>query len=117
MRYTPTGWTVSTRRDHDRERRTRRFAEGMTRSVVRVRTIYADSLNHAKGVIADGTYGASFSANFDAQHGLDGPSLTMRFTGRRQAMQTSGTLQASSHPPRVTARRTFVRRSCASYRC
>ena len=34
---------------------------------------------------------------------MNGPSLTMRFTGRRQAMQTSGTLQASSHPLRVAA--------------
>lgn len=32
--------------------------------------IYADSLNHAKGVIADGRRGALFSANFDAEHGL-----------------------------------------------
>jgi phosphatidylserine/phosphatidylglycerophosphate/cardiolipin synthase-like enzyme len=34
-------------------------------------TVYGDSLNHAKGVIADDTYGALFSANFDAKHGLD----------------------------------------------
>jgi phosphatidylserine/phosphatidylglycerophosphate/cardiolipin synthase-like enzyme len=34
-------------------------------------TIYGDSLNHAKGAIADDTYGALFSANFDAKHGLD----------------------------------------------
>jgi len=32
--------------------------------------IYADSLNHAKGVIADKSSGAIFSANFDAAHGL-----------------------------------------------
>jgi phosphatidylserine/phosphatidylglycerophosphate/cardiolipin synthase-like enzyme len=33
-------------------------------------TIYGDSKNHAKGAIADDTYGALFSANFDADHGL-----------------------------------------------
>ena len=32
--------------------------------------IYADGRNHAKGAIADRRYGALFSANFDAQHGL-----------------------------------------------
>lgn len=32
--------------------------------------IYADQLNHAKGVIADDAHGALFSANFDAAHGL-----------------------------------------------
>jgi phosphatidylserine/phosphatidylglycerophosphate/cardiolipin synthase-like enzyme len=45
-------------------------------------TIYADSLNHAKGVIADDTYGALFSANFDAQHGLDsGVEVGLRLDG------------------------------------
>ena len=34
--------------------------------------IYPDSLNHAKGVIADDQHGALFSANFDAEHGLQG---------------------------------------------
>ncbi len=33
-------------------------------------TVYGDSLNHAKAVIADGCRGALFSANFDAKHGL-----------------------------------------------
>ena len=32
--------------------------------------IHADSLNHAKAAIADDQYGALFSANFDARHGL-----------------------------------------------
>ncbi|MFI5943864.1 phosphatidylserine/phosphatidylglycerophosphate/cardiolipin synthase family protein [Streptomyces uncialis] len=32
--------------------------------------VFADSTNHAKGVIADERYGALFSANFDAEHGL-----------------------------------------------
>jgi phosphatidylserine/phosphatidylglycerophosphate/cardiolipin synthase-like enzyme len=32
--------------------------------------VYADSRNHAKGVIADRNHGALFSANFDATHGL-----------------------------------------------
>ena len=32
--------------------------------------VFADSLNHAKGVIADSRLGALFSANFDAVHGL-----------------------------------------------
>ena len=41
--------------------------------------IYADSLNHAKGVIADDEHGALFSANFDAQHGLrDGVEMGIR---------------------------------------
>jgi PIN domain nuclease of toxin-antitoxin system len=33
--------------------------------------IFADSLNHAKGIIADESAAALFSANFDARHGLD----------------------------------------------
>lgn len=33
-------------------------------------TIYGDSLNHAKAIIADETRGAIFSANFDLQRGL-----------------------------------------------
>ncbi|MEV0895690.1 phospholipase D-like domain-containing protein [Actinoplanes sp. NPDC049802] len=42
-------------------------------------TVYADSLTHAKGVIADSRYGALFSANFDAQHGLfDGVEVGVR---------------------------------------
>jgi phosphatidylserine/phosphatidylglycerophosphate/cardiolipin synthase-like enzyme len=45
-------------------------------------TIYGDSLNHAKGVIADNTYGALFSANFDAQHGLEsGVEVGLRLDG------------------------------------
>jgi phosphatidylserine/phosphatidylglycerophosphate/cardiolipin synthase-like enzyme len=35
-------------------------------------TVHADSDTHAKGVIADGRYGALFSANFEAEHGLLG---------------------------------------------
>lgn len=45
-------------------------------------TIYADQLNHAKGVIADEAHGALFSANFDAQHGLDsGAEVGVRLDG------------------------------------
>lgn len=33
-------------------------------------SIFADHLNHAKGIISDRTIGALFSANFDANHGL-----------------------------------------------
>jgi phosphatidylserine/phosphatidylglycerophosphate/cardiolipin synthase-like enzyme len=45
-------------------------------------TIYADELNHAKGVIADETRGALFSANFDAKHGLDsGVEVGLRLDG------------------------------------
>lgn len=33
--------------------------------------IFADELNHAKAVLADSRHGVLFSANFDAQHGLD----------------------------------------------
>jgi hypothetical protein len=45
-------------------------------------TIYADELNHAKGVIADETCGALFSANFDAKHGLDsGVEVGLRLDG------------------------------------
>jgi phosphatidylserine/phosphatidylglycerophosphate/cardiolipin synthase-like enzyme len=36
--------------------------------------IVADDLNHAKAVIADDQQGALFSANFDAEHGLDAGS-------------------------------------------
>lgn len=42
----------------------------------------ADSLNHAKGVVADGRFGALFSANFDAQHGLtNGVEVGVRLDG------------------------------------
>lgn len=42
-------------------------------------TVYADSRTHAKGVIADGRYGALFSANFDAVHGMfDGVEVGVR---------------------------------------
>jgi phosphatidylserine/phosphatidylglycerophosphate/cardiolipin synthase-like enzyme len=45
--------------------------------------IYADSVNHAKGVIADSQYGALFSANFDAAHGLlDGVETGIRLDGQ-----------------------------------
>jgi phosphatidylserine/phosphatidylglycerophosphate/cardiolipin synthase-like enzyme len=45
--------------------------------------IYADSLNHAKGVIADDEHGALFSANFDADHGLlDGVETGIRLDGQ-----------------------------------
>jgi hypothetical protein len=45
-------------------------------------TIYGDSLNHAKGAIADESHGALFSANFDAHHGLDsGVEMGTRLDG------------------------------------
>jgi len=45
-------------------------------------TIYADELNHAKGVIADEACGALFSANFDAKHGLNsGVEVGLRLDG------------------------------------
>jgi phosphatidylserine/phosphatidylglycerophosphate/cardiolipin synthase-like enzyme len=45
-------------------------------------TIYADLLNHAKGAIADEAYGALFSANFDAAHGLNsGVEVGIRLDG------------------------------------
>jgi phosphatidylserine/phosphatidylglycerophosphate/cardiolipin synthase-like enzyme len=44
--------------------------------------IRADSLTHAKAAIADDTYGALFSANFDAQHGLlSGAEVGVRLDG------------------------------------
>jgi phosphatidylserine/phosphatidylglycerophosphate/cardiolipin synthase-like enzyme len=44
--------------------------------------LYPCRLNHAKGVIADRTRGALFSANFDASHGLDRDvELGMRLDG------------------------------------
>lgn len=46
-------------------------------------TIHGDSDTHAKGVIADGRYGALFSANLDAAHGLfDGVEVGVRLDGR-----------------------------------
>jgi phosphatidylserine/phosphatidylglycerophosphate/cardiolipin synthase-like enzyme len=45
-------------------------------------SVFADHLNHAKGVIADRTAGALFSANFDAKHGLtSGVETGMRIDG------------------------------------
>lgn len=44
--------------------------------------IHADSGTHAKGVIADGRYGALFSANLDAAHGLyNGVEVGTRLDG------------------------------------
>jgi hypothetical protein len=41
-----------------------------------------DSLNHAKGVIADGRHGALFSANLDGEHGLtSGAEVGVRLDG------------------------------------
>jgi len=52
--------------------------------------IYADSLNHAKGVIADDEHGALFSANFDAQHGLlDGVEMGIRLDGQPALAEAS----------------------------
>ncbi|SNT48147.1 Phosphatidylserine/phosphatidylglycerophosphate/cardiolipin synthase [Asanoa hainanensis] len=46
-------------------------------------TIHGDSGTHAKGVIADGRYGALFSANFDAVHGVySGVEVGTRLDGR-----------------------------------
>lgn len=46
--------------------------------------IFADSKNHAKGIIADQTYGALFSANLDATYGLmSGVEMGVRLDGRR----------------------------------
>ena len=45
--------------------------------------IFADEKNHAKGIIADQTFGALFSANFDAKHGLtSGVEVGVRLDGR-----------------------------------
>jgi phosphatidylserine/phosphatidylglycerophosphate/cardiolipin synthase-like enzyme len=52
--------------------------------------IYADQLNHAKGVIADDAHGALFSANFDAAHGLlDGVEVGMRLDGQPALAEAS----------------------------
>jgi hypothetical protein len=70
--------------------------------------IYADQLNHAKGVIADDAHGALFSANFDAAHGLlDGVEAGVRLDGQpalaeasrffRHAMQNAD-LTYARHP-------------------
>jgi phosphatidylserine/phosphatidylglycerophosphate/cardiolipin synthase-like enzyme len=49
--------------------------------------IYADQLTHAKGVVADGRYGAVFSANFETDHGLTGGvEVGMRLDGRTYAL-------------------------------
>lgn len=73
--------------------------------------IYADQLNHAKGVIADSTHGALFSANFDAAHGLlDGVEVGTRLDGEpalaeasrffRHSMEHSD-LEYARHPTAV----------------
>jgi len=44
--------------------------------------VYGDDKTHAKCAIADDTYGAIFSANFDAQHGIySGTEVGMRLDG------------------------------------
>lgn len=50
--------------------------------------IYGDSDTHAKGVLADGKYGALFSANFDAEHGMfGGVEVGVRLDGRPALME------------------------------
>jgi phosphatidylserine/phosphatidylglycerophosphate/cardiolipin synthase-like enzyme len=45
--------------------------------------LHADSGTHAKAVLADGRYGALFSANLDAEHGLySGVEVGVRLDGR-----------------------------------
>lgn len=49
--------------------------------------VHADSLTHAKAAIADDKYGALFSANFDAEHGLtSGAEVGVRL-GADQALR------------------------------
>jgi phosphatidylserine/phosphatidylglycerophosphate/cardiolipin synthase-like enzyme len=44
--------------------------------------IHGDTWNHAKGIVADGAFGALFSSNFDAAHGLDsGVEVGVRVDG------------------------------------
>lgn len=46
--------------------------------------VFGDSENHAKGIFSDGKYGAIFSANFDAKHGLtNGVEVGYRLDGTR----------------------------------
>ncbi|MBU2670180.1 phosphatidylserine/phosphatidylglycerophosphate/cardiolipin synthase family protein [Actinoplanes bogorensis] len=55
--------------------------EALALSALGVRVV-GDSLNHAKGVIADGRHGALFSANLDGEHGLtSGAEVGMRLDG------------------------------------
>jgi hypothetical protein len=69
--------------------------------------IHADSMIHAKGVIADATAGALFSANFDAQHGMiSGTEVGVRLDGT-QALQSA--LRFFHHVIRNSTAR-FVRR-------
>ena len=57
----------------------RRDANALARLGVK---IHADSLNHAKAVIADDRHGALFSANFDGEHGLlSGVEVGVRLDG------------------------------------
>lgn len=70
--------------------------------------IVADSLTHAKAAIADQSYGALFSANFDAEHGLfsgaevgvrldTGPALAEAVRHLRHAMSYAD-LTFAPHP-------------------
>jgi phosphatidylserine/phosphatidylglycerophosphate/cardiolipin synthase-like enzyme len=69
--------------------------------------IYADQLNHAKGVIADDAHGALFSANFDAAHGLlDGVEVGVRLDGQPALAEASRFFQhAMEHADLEYARR------------
>jgi phosphatidylserine/phosphatidylglycerophosphate/cardiolipin synthase-like enzyme len=50
--------------------------------------IHGDHKTHAKGVIADGRYGALFSANFDADHGVyNGVEVGVRLDGQRALVE------------------------------
>jgi hypothetical protein len=69
--------------------------------------IFADSLNHAKGVIADEKHGALFSANFDAEHGLrDGVEMGVRLDGQPALAEAACFFwHAMAHADREFARR------------
>lgn len=68
--------------------------------------VYADQLNHAKGVIADDAHGALFSANFDAAHGLlDGVEAGVRLDGQSALTEASRFFRhAMEHADREYAR-------------
>ncbi|GII93974.1 phospholipase D-like domain-containing protein [Sinosporangium siamense] len=84
--------------------------------------VHADSLNHAKGVVADGVRGALFSANFDAAHGLlDGVETGVRLDGEAALAEavryfTHAIDQADLSFARRPAQREMDRRLAAGWR-
>lgn len=74
--------------------------------------LLADDANHAKAAVADDTYGLLFSANFDAEHGLD-PGAGIEVGARLDATPALAELTRYLRHAMTCASRTYVPRPTA----